>query len=110
MFLLVPGKPSRPDLLGVQMMHLRSTKPTLTWKCDFDQRIWATEPVGVWLSRGAKSGGTREPGSQKVNQPAENILSQQEEIVEMFLQTKIFIYIVNCSHNVSADNDFSRNH
>ena len=37
--------------------------------------------------RGAKSGGTGEPGSQKVNWPAESFWDQEEKLLKPSLQT-----------------------
>ena len=49
------------------------------------------------VTRGAKSGGTGEPGSQKVNWPAESLWGE----------VKILCSI--CKYYVSADNDVNIN-
>ena len=76
--------------------------------------------MAVPSHRGAKSGGTRELGSQKVNQSAESCCGQQEKLLkpklQMFLQKILclcrqsFNINCSCSHDVSADNDSIINH
>ena len=54
-------------------MKLRLTQPQV------ELEAWAElEPMGV-LARGAKSGGTGEPGSQKVYWPAESFWNLEEK-------------------------------
>ena len=59
-------------------------------------------------ARCAKSGGTGELGSQKVNWPAESFLGQEEKLLKTSLQTfpqKIMHYL----YDVSLDKDFNIN-